>query len=430
MSASEEYKQLLKQNAKDADFLNDIGYCYYNLGNGTRRKNILRQALALNNGHARAWINLGMTLAQEQRTDESLEAFKKVVSPAQAQCNLAFILQTQKKLDEAKTAYRLALSLEPDLAFAPMRWPNWKRGACRRIRPRSPKLHGVSVSWCARAWTTKRQSRCRCPRMFEHRASDAASSSFAPRKDVLSRSERRRTPSQALRFPVKMSVNLLRRSSFRGVACAVSLAVAGAAARGDELAGDIDEQDVPHIEMWHGLHRVDPWKPKEVVSETHKPNAMPEKQAREILASADHGTTVGWPRTLTEGPPFARWPKPRLTHAGVPPVSRPAPWLELFTARLATVPQRPVTVAIVAEPKKDTKRSTERRPPRDLSETEEATVPVRSIPSFAKAPPASVAGRGAGNVRQHLFASYFIGGGIHRGAFGRHRLLLLAASPP
>ena len=114
----EEYQKLLKPSPKDADLLNDVGYCYYNQGKWSEAEKYLRQALAINPKLARAWINLGMTLAQQNRIEESLEAFAKVVSPAQAQCNLAFIWTTQGKREEAKAAYRKALTLEPNLAPA------------------------------------------------------------------------------------------------------------------------------------------------------------------------------------------------------------------------------------------------------------------------------------------------------------------------
>jgi tetratricopeptide (TPR) repeat protein len=116
--AMEEYKQLLQRNPKDADLLNDVGYCYYNQGDWAEAEKHLRQAIAINPKHARAWINLGMTLAQAYHTAESLEAFGQVVSPAQAQCNLAFVFQTQGRFEDAKAAYRQALAQEPNLALA------------------------------------------------------------------------------------------------------------------------------------------------------------------------------------------------------------------------------------------------------------------------------------------------------------------------
>jgi len=116
--ALEEYKELLQRNPKDADLLNDVGYCYYNQGNWSEAEKYLRQALTINAANPRAWTNLGMTLAQANRAADSLEAFAKVVSPAQALCNLAFILQTQSKFEEAKAAYRQALDQEPNLNLA------------------------------------------------------------------------------------------------------------------------------------------------------------------------------------------------------------------------------------------------------------------------------------------------------------------------
>jgi len=116
--AMEEFNQLLKRFPKDVDLLNDVGYCYYNQGNWPEAEKYLRQATTLNPNHKRAWINLGMTLAQNNHRDDSLEAFTKVVSPAQARCNLAFILTTQGKFNEAKIEYRQALTFEPDLELA------------------------------------------------------------------------------------------------------------------------------------------------------------------------------------------------------------------------------------------------------------------------------------------------------------------------
>jgi tetratricopeptide (TPR) repeat protein len=116
--ALELYEQLLKHSPKDSELLNDVGYCYYNQGKWSEAEKYFREALKHNPKHARAWTNLGMTLAQTNRTTESLEAFAKVVSPAQAQCNVAFILTTQHKWEEAKAAYRKAMALEPNLALA------------------------------------------------------------------------------------------------------------------------------------------------------------------------------------------------------------------------------------------------------------------------------------------------------------------------
>jgi tetratricopeptide (TPR) repeat protein len=74
--------------------------------------------VSVNPQHKQAWINLGMALAQLQRYDEAIAAFGRAASPAQAQCNLGFLLATQGRRDQAREAYRTALQLDPTLQIA------------------------------------------------------------------------------------------------------------------------------------------------------------------------------------------------------------------------------------------------------------------------------------------------------------------------
>lgn len=116
--AQEEYERALRKTPEDANLCNDLGYSYYNRGQWRESEKYLRKAVALNPKHATAWNNLGMVLAQEEAYGEALEAFAKVVSPARAKCNVAFILTTQGKREQAKQTYREALALEPGLQLA------------------------------------------------------------------------------------------------------------------------------------------------------------------------------------------------------------------------------------------------------------------------------------------------------------------------
>jgi tetratricopeptide (TPR) repeat protein len=148
--ALEEYQRALKLNPHDADLLNDLGYAYYCRGRWTDAENSLRQAVEINPKHGRAWINLGMTLGQEERYTESFEAFAKVVSPAQAHCNVAFALTTQGKREEAKEAYRKALALNPDLRIARLALAKLEKSATRTgpavgLADSPPKGAGYSV---------------------------------------------------------------------------------------------------------------------------------------------------------------------------------------------------------------------------------------------------------------------------------------------
>jgi Tfp pilus assembly protein PilF len=116
--AQDEYLKALKQSPHDADLLNDLGYGYYSRGRWAEAEKYLRQAVALKPKHAHATMNLAMCVGEQGRYDEALELFGKVVTPAQARCNLAFIMTTQRKWPEAKRTYQEALQIDPDIPIA------------------------------------------------------------------------------------------------------------------------------------------------------------------------------------------------------------------------------------------------------------------------------------------------------------------------
>jgi Tfp pilus assembly protein PilF len=116
--ASAEYERAVEAHPNDADLLNDLGYSHYTHGQWAVAEQYLRRAVENNPQHQRAWSNLGMVLAQQGRTRESLEAFQHSVSPAEAQYNVGFLLAERGKTGEARAAYCEALRLQPDLAAA------------------------------------------------------------------------------------------------------------------------------------------------------------------------------------------------------------------------------------------------------------------------------------------------------------------------
>jgi Tfp pilus assembly protein PilF len=123
--ANAEFQLALKEEPRNPDLLNDVGYFCYNRGRWAEAEQYFRNAIAAKPDHAKAWNNLGLTLAQQERWQESLEAFGKVVSPSEAKSNLAFILTTRGKREEAKALYRQALADESDSKIA--------RGALDRL---------------------------------------------------------------------------------------------------------------------------------------------------------------------------------------------------------------------------------------------------------------------------------------------------------
>jgi tetratricopeptide (TPR) repeat protein len=113
-----EYLAALQEQPRDADLLNDVGYCYYLSRDGKNAENYLRSALAANPNHQRAWVNLGKVLVLLNRTDESCAAFGRVVSPAEASANVGILLAKEGKIIEARQALNRALMQQPDLQSA------------------------------------------------------------------------------------------------------------------------------------------------------------------------------------------------------------------------------------------------------------------------------------------------------------------------
>jgi Tfp pilus assembly protein PilF len=113
--AAVEYHTALQQAPHDADLLCDFGYFHYERGDYDEAEKWLRKSIEAKPEHQKAWVNLGLTLGRRGREAESIEAFTKVVPPAQAHYNLGMVLGSEGRTEEAKKALRQALALDPDL---------------------------------------------------------------------------------------------------------------------------------------------------------------------------------------------------------------------------------------------------------------------------------------------------------------------------
>ena len=111
--AEEEFRLLLTHQPKDADTLANLGDISYRRGHWGTATKFLTDALQFQPDHAFARHNLGMTLAQLGRYDESLEIFTKILSKSEAYCEVAFVMQSGGKPEDAMRAYQTALTHEP-----------------------------------------------------------------------------------------------------------------------------------------------------------------------------------------------------------------------------------------------------------------------------------------------------------------------------
>jgi Tfp pilus assembly protein PilF len=116
--AQAEYNKALKIAPKDADLLNDFGYFHFKRRSWRQAETQFRAAIAQSPDHERAWINLGLTLGELERYQESFEAFAKILGEAEAHSNLGVILARHRKNQEALAAFHRALEIRPDLPQA------------------------------------------------------------------------------------------------------------------------------------------------------------------------------------------------------------------------------------------------------------------------------------------------------------------------
>jgi Tfp pilus assembly protein PilF len=113
--ALETYPKAIAEEPQRSDILNDFGYYYYRRGEWTQAEAMFRKTVIQDPSNKRAWVNLGMSLAQLNRPEESLSAFSQAVNDAQAFSNVGVILAQAGNREEAKYYLRQALDREPTL---------------------------------------------------------------------------------------------------------------------------------------------------------------------------------------------------------------------------------------------------------------------------------------------------------------------------
>jgi Tfp pilus assembly protein PilF len=113
-----EYEKSLKAHPKEAALWNDLGYFHSERGRWHEAEKGYRKALELAPENQKVWVNLGLALGQQSKYQEALVAFEKSLKPAEARCNLAFVMGTQGKVEEARRLYQEALRMDPGLKLA------------------------------------------------------------------------------------------------------------------------------------------------------------------------------------------------------------------------------------------------------------------------------------------------------------------------
>jgi Tfp pilus assembly protein PilF len=110
--ARAEFEIALEKNPRDAELLCDFAYFHMRHGRDQQAEMMLRQVLAVDAGHPRAWNQLGVVLAKTGREDESLAAFQRVGTTAQAHYNLGVTWFKQGKTKDGAEHLRRARKLD------------------------------------------------------------------------------------------------------------------------------------------------------------------------------------------------------------------------------------------------------------------------------------------------------------------------------
>jgi len=98
---------------RNAEMLNDLGYCLYLQGQLGKAESAILKSAKLDPSKNRTWNNLGIVLGAQGRYEDGLNAFRQAGSEADAQYNLAFVHSTHDQIAAAKDCFRRALAADP-----------------------------------------------------------------------------------------------------------------------------------------------------------------------------------------------------------------------------------------------------------------------------------------------------------------------------
>lgn len=107
------YTEALRLQPMNGAVLGDLGYCYFLQGKLTKAESALAKAVAIEPADSRHGNNLGLVYGHQGKTELALKNFRRAGSEADAQYNLAFVLASQDKGDEAKQCFHAALIADP-----------------------------------------------------------------------------------------------------------------------------------------------------------------------------------------------------------------------------------------------------------------------------------------------------------------------------
>ena len=109
------YRQAVEADAKNVELLADYGYSLYLKRRWAESEKILSEARRLEPKNARVQNNLGLLLAQTDRSEDALAAFRRAgCREAEAQSNLGLVLAINGRDESARKAFEKSLAIRGD----------------------------------------------------------------------------------------------------------------------------------------------------------------------------------------------------------------------------------------------------------------------------------------------------------------------------
>ncbi len=109
------YRQAIEGDPKNSDLLADYGYSLYLKRRWAESEKILHEAKRIDPKNARVQNNLGLLLAQTDRPDDALAAFRSAgCQEAEAQSNLGLVHALNGRDEAARQAFEKSLAIRGD----------------------------------------------------------------------------------------------------------------------------------------------------------------------------------------------------------------------------------------------------------------------------------------------------------------------------
>ena len=158
------YREALKQSPNDPKVWNDAGYSYYLQSRFADAERSLKMAVKLDRDNPRYQINLGLSLSAAGKTEESFAVLEKIVGPAAAHANIAYVLAGRGRTDQARQHYEQASTFNP-ISRSPAR----PSGASTVMSAR-PASRPLSLRSRVGARPSRRQNPSATMRSIRHRS--------------------------------------------------------------------------------------------------------------------------------------------------------------------------------------------------------------------------------------------------------------------